>query len=120
MMLKTEPVDVAIITDGASSGNPGPSGYAAIIQVNRPGSRVEERAVARNSFQILPDLETPARLRTLLYMPRGSGNGGTGQALRIAHHYNTPVFDFGCYEAFREDRIRLELQCFLKSVGIGS
>lgn len=75
------------------------------------------KLMARNSFQILPDLETPVDF-VLCYTPGGSGNGGTGQALRIAHHYNVPVFDFGCYQTLSEDRIRLELHSFLKSCGI--
>lgn len=45
-MAETERADVTIITDGASSGNPGPSGYAAIIQINRAGYPLEERVVS--------------------------------------------------------------------------
>ncbi|MCI0446918.1 ribonuclease HI [bacterium] len=46
MIPKKEHVDVTIITDGASSGNPGPSGYAAIIQINRRNSSIEERIIS--------------------------------------------------------------------------
>ena len=38
--------EVTIITDGASSGNPGPSGYAAIIQINRADNSIEERTIS--------------------------------------------------------------------------
>jgi hypothetical protein len=31
------------------------------------------------------------------YTPGGSGQGGTGQALRVARAYNIPVTDLGFY-----------------------
>ncbi len=37
---------MTIVTDGASSGNPGPSGYAANIQINCPNSALEERIIS--------------------------------------------------------------------------
>jgi len=54
---------------------------------------------ARNCHQVLgADLASPARF-VLCWTPDGSldgtgrGVGGTGQALRIAHHYGVPVFN---------------------------
>lgn len=75
-----------------------------------------KKLMARTSFQILPDLESPIDF-VLCYTPSGSGNRGTGQALRIARHFNVPIFDFGFYEALNEERIRCELRRFLHKVG---
>jgi hypothetical protein len=75
------------------------------------------KLMARSSFQVLHDLETPVDF-LLCYTPGGSGTGGTGQALRIARHYRIPIFDFGSYEVLNEDRIRLELRCFLESIEV--
>jgi hypothetical protein len=54
---------------------------------------------ARNCHQVLgADLTSPARF-VLCWTPDGSLDGrgrrvgGTGQALRIAHHYGVPVFN---------------------------
>lgn len=52
---------------------------------------------ARNSHQVLgEDLGTPCDF-VICYTKDGLGNGGTGQALRIAKDYNIPIFDFGKY-----------------------
>lgn len=52
---------------------------------------------ARNSFQILgADLQTPSSF-VVCYTKDGLTGGGTGQAIRIANHYNIPVFDYGKY-----------------------
>ncbi|NLV87657.1 MAG: hypothetical protein GX025_10665 [Clostridiales bacterium] len=54
---------------------------------------------ARNVYQILgSDLQTPSQF-IICWTPNGTGSGGTGQALRIAHHYNIPIFDFGAYNS---------------------
>jgi hypothetical protein len=51
--------------------------------------------MARNSFQVLgEDLETPATC-VICWTPGGKGDGGTGQALRIARHYDVPIIDIG-------------------------
>lgn len=47
----------------------------------------------RNAFQILgPDLNSLS-LFVLCWTPNGSSSGGTGQAIRIANHFQIPVFD---------------------------
>jgi hypothetical protein len=48
---------------------------------------------ARNVHQVLgPALDDPVRF-VLCWTPDGSGSGGTGQAIRIAHDRRIPVFD---------------------------
>ena len=49
----------------------------------------------RNMAQILgPDLNTPVEF-VVCWTLNASGAGGTGQALRLAHHLQIPVFDLG-------------------------
>ena len=49
----------------------------------------------RNVCQILgKDLKTPTNL-VICYTHNGTGQGGTGQAIRIAKHYKIPVYDLG-------------------------
>lgn len=49
----------------------------------------------RNCYQILgQDLETPAKF-VLCWTDQGRIEGGTGQALRMALHYEIPIFNFG-------------------------
>lgn len=68
---------------------------------------------SRNSHQILGlDLKTPSDF-VLCWTKNGKGQGGTGQALRIAEHYNIPIFDAGKYENVEE--IKKELKLFLIS-----
>lgn len=51
--------------------------------------------MGRNSYQILgKDLNTPTDF-VVCWTPKGQIVGGTGQALRIARHFNIPVFNFG-------------------------
>jgi hypothetical protein len=58
-------------------------------------SEAAQMLMARNSFQVLGhDLETPADF-VICWTPGGSGDGGTGQAIRIANHYGIPVIDLG-------------------------
>ena len=46
---------------------------------------------SRNVGQVLgQDLKIPSSF-VLCWTKNGSGSGGTGQAVRIAHHYNVPV-----------------------------
>jgi hypothetical protein len=52
---------------------------------------------ARNTHQVLGfGLRTPVQF-VVCFTPNASGSGGTGQALRIAKHYNIPIFDIGAY-----------------------
>lgn len=49
----------------------------------------------RNVAQILgPDLNTLTKF-VVCWTKNGTGGGGTGQALRIAHYYEIPIFDLG-------------------------
>lgn len=51
--------------------------------------------MARNSFQILGhDLESPTDC-VICWTPKGAVTGGTGQALRIAEHYDVPIINLG-------------------------
>lgn len=50
---------------------------------------------ARNVCQILGfSLDKPSYV-VICWTPKGSGSGGTGQAIRIARHYEIPVIDLG-------------------------
>lgn len=63
---------------------------------------------SRNSHQVLGyDLETPSNF-ILCWTKDGKGSGGTGQAIRIANHYNIPVFDAGGYETIDEIKVQLK------------
>ena len=57
---------------------------------------------ARNVYQILGKPVSAGQVSSFVvcYTPRGSGSGGTGQALRIAKAYNIPIFDYGNGELF--------------------
>lgn len=58
-------------------------------------SRAERSLMARNCHQVLGEhLDDPV-LFVLCWTPDGKGKGGTGQAIRIAHHHQIPVFDMG-------------------------
>ncbi|TCJ00449.1 hypothetical protein [Cytobacillus praedii] len=82
-------------------------------------SRLSEGAKklqARNSHQVLgDDLETPSSF-IVCWTKNGKGQGGTGQALRIAKHYKIPIFDAGSY--MNVDEIKVNLKEFLLSNGI--
>lgn len=57
---------------------------------------------ARNAHQVLgPQLDEPVRF-VLCWTPKGSGSGGTGQAIRIARAHEIPVYDCG-HVAFDPD-----------------
>ena len=61
-------------------------------------SQGAQKLQARNSYQILGyDLNTPADF-ILCWTERGYGKGGTGQAIKLARHYNIPILDFGIYQ----------------------
>lgn len=54
-----------------------------------------QKLIARDGYQVLgADLQTPSSF-VICYTENGSGSGGTGQALRIAKHYDIKVCDFG-------------------------
>lgn len=51
--------------------------------------------IGRNSYQVLgQDLNTPTSV-IICWTPGGKVVGGTGQALRIAEHYEIPILNFG-------------------------
>jgi len=63
---------------------------------------------ARNSHQILGnDLQTKSDF-ILCWTKNGKGSGGTGQAIRIAKHYEISVFDMGCYKDIIECKSNLK------------
>jgi hypothetical protein len=83
-------------------GQPTPAAYEMAAQFHPAWSRLVQsvrRLHARNCHQVLgPDLASPARF-VLCWTPDGSLDGrgrrvgGTGQALRIAHHHGIQVFN---------------------------
>jgi hypothetical protein len=51
--------------------------------------------IARNGYQVLGEsLKNPVDF-IMCWTKEGKVTGGTGQALRIAKHYNIPVYNFG-------------------------
>ena len=74
-----------------------------------------QKLQARNSYQVLGlNLDEPVDF-IICWTKSGSGKGGTGQAIRIARHYNIPIFDAGKYEDVKI--VRLELKKFLHFEG---
>lgn len=77
-------------------------------------SQGARRLQARNSHQILGwDLNSPSDF-VICWTKGGKGNGGTGQALRIARDYKIPVFDCGKYNDIKE--CARELKKFLDEI----
>ncbi len=73
-----------------------------------------KRLIARNGHQVLGfDLKSLADF-ILCYTKNGAGEGGTGQAIRIAIDKNIPIFDFGK----NYSDIDLALKNFLQLFGI--
>ena len=69
---------------------------------------------ARNSHQILGwDLNTPSDF-VICWTKGGKGQGGTGQALRLARDYNIPIFDCGKFDSVEE--CKPELLKFFKEI----
>ena len=60
-------------------------------------SRGGQALHARNCHQVLgPDIENPVLSKFVVCWTKGGGGqGGTGQALRLAQHFEVPVFDLG-------------------------
>lgn len=70
-------------------------------------SQGAKKLQARNCHQVLgKDLETPSNF-IICWTEGGNGQGGTGQALRIARDYNIPYFDCGGYDDINECRRKL-------------
>lgn len=71
-----------------------------------------QKLQARNSHQVLgSDLETLSKF-IICWTKNGTGQGGTGQAIRIAKHYNIPVFDAGKYKDI--ESVKEALKEFMK------
>ncbi len=52
-----------------------------------------KKLMTRNTFQVLgKDLKTPSKF-IVCWTEDGKASGGTGQAMRIAKHYNIPIFN---------------------------
>lgn len=69
------------------------------------------RLMIRNAYQVLgADLNSPVAF-VLCWTPGGRGEGGTGQAIRIAKAAGIPVFDlgFGCRKVLNALALYLEL-----------
>ena len=65
--------------------------------------RASARALhARNGYQILGKSLTQKADCVICWTRNGSGQGGTGQALRIAKHFNIPIFDLGLSQSYDE------------------
>lgn len=70
-------------------------------------SQGAKKLQARNSHQILgPDLNTPSDF-VICYTKDGKLVGGTSQAIKVANHYNIPVFNIGSYNDIEECRLKL-------------
>jgi predicted NAD-dependent protein-ADP-ribosyltransferase YbiA (DUF1768 family) len=71
---------------------------------------------ARNCYQVLGyNLKSPSTF-VVCYTKGGKGEGGTGQAIRIAKHYNIPVFDFGALGA--EDKLNAFIDSLVAPVSV--
>ena len=54
-----------------------------------------KKLMGRNCYQILgPNLDNPSDF-VICWTPKGAVIGGTGQALRMAIHYEIPIINFG-------------------------
>ena len=74
----------------------------------------EKKLQARNSHQIFGwTLDVPSYF-VICWTKNGSGEGGTGQAIRIAKANNLPIFDAGKHSDIKE--CRKALHQFLKEV----
>lgn len=52
--------------------------------------------MVRNYYQIMGTKPEPKPVDAVVcWTPKGSGSGGTGQAIRLANAHNTPVLDLG-------------------------
>ena len=54
------------------------------------------KLMARNYFQVMGTKVKPNPVSAVVcWTPNGSSSGGTGQAIRMAEHYDIPVLDLG-------------------------
>lgn len=75
---------------------------------------------ARNTYQIIgQDMNTPADL-VICWTEGGRGEGGTGQALRLAKMLNIPIIDFGVYDTPQGWYQMAEYICSMYGVSYGS
>ena len=59
-------------------------------------NRTAWKFMGRNYLQIMGSKPKPNPVQAVIcWTPDGRGGGGTGQAIRIAEHYNIPVLDLG-------------------------
>lgn len=76
-------------------------------------SQGAKKLQARNSHQVLgKDLNTPSNF-IICWTKKGKGQGGTGQAIRIAKAYDIPIFDAGKYDNI--GTIKNEVKRFIES-----
>lgn len=69
-------------------------------------SRAAKLLHTRNVAQVLgPDLKSLSKF-VVCYTDKGQGKGGTGQALRIAHEYEIPIYDLGRGLDYETDRLQ--------------
>ncbi len=75
-------------------------------------SQGAKKLQARNSHQVLGgDLNTPTDF-IICWTKNGKGQGGTGQAIRIAKGFDISIFDAGEYSDL--NKVRENLKIFLK------
>ncbi|MCI0561502.1 MAG: hypothetical protein MN733_23690, partial [Nitrososphaera sp.] len=70
---------------------------------------------ARNSLQILGEALNPAEksLFLLCYTEGGKIQGGTAQGIRLAVHYDIPIFNYGDYEHLPSTIVTQKADAFL-------
>lgn len=68
----------------------------------------------RNVAQVLGTTGDQPSDLVICWTQEGSGKGGTGQAIRIAKHFNVPVFDLGNRKNFEALQTFLELTSLLE------
>lgn len=67
-----------------------------------------QKLQARNCHQILgKDLEYPCDF-VICWTKGGKGQGGTGQAIRLATDYGIKIFDFGKYSDIEEGKLKFK------------
>lgn len=95
--------DVALLTTPTSEAVELASRFHPAWERLSDGAR---KLHGRNAHQILgPDVTSPTVSRFVVcWTPQGKSGGGTGQALRIARHYEVPIFDL----AIPDHRERVE------------
>ena len=65
-------------------------------------SRGAKALHARNCFVMLGrELDEPVDA-VICWTPGGRVTGGTGQSIRLAHHFGIPVYNLYCYDSYKE------------------